>query len=192
MIDLPQQKPKHYLDAGEMFDETLVCLRKEEISDKLGKMFYQLAEKFVNHPNFVRYHHIREDLISYAVLGCIKGFSRFMPYRNILERDEHGEIISSTKQEWNGEHVEYNYLTCNNPFAYYTTTANNEILQFLKSEYKQKNISNKMKLSMGIDADEGYRDMIREQEAEKALNEPDVYEDENSNVDENGIEWEKL
>lgn len=161
------QKPANYIEPNDFFRETVQCLKKDEISNELGRMFQLLAERFVNHPKFVRYHHIRDDLISCAVMACIKGFPKFRPYRNSIERDENGEILTSTPVEWNGEVVDYDYKTCNNPFAFFTTCSHNEILQFLKSEYNQRNINNKMKLEFGLDADEGYLDMIRETTRQK-------------------------
>lgn len=192
---MQNQKSKNFLEPADFFRETLVCLRNDEnISDKLGMMFQMLGEKYVNHPKFVRYHHIRDDLISCAVLACVKGFPKFRPYRNDVIRDDNGEIITSTKVEWNGELVEYDYKTCNNPFAFFTTCATNEILQFLKSEYGQKNIVNKLKLENGLEADEGYMDMMREKDdtdySFSNRNSDDGIE-ETEIVDENSrIQWE--
>lgn len=162
---MKDNKPVNYLEPADFFRETLKCLKTDEMSDELGKMFFTLCNKYANHPRFVRYHHIREDLISFALLACIKGFPKFRPYRNDLVRDEDGNIIQSTKKEWNGEMLEYDYRTCNNPFAFFTTCAHNDMLQFLKGEYNYKNIVNKMRIENGLDADAGYNDMIRDQEA---------------------------
>lgn len=184
-------KKTNYLEPADFFRETIKCLKNDEMSDKLGSMFMMLCEKYANHPRFVRYHHIRDDLVSYALLACIKGFPKFRPYRNDLVRDEEGNIILSTKKEWNGEIIEYDYKTCNNPFAFFTTCATNEILQFLKSEYNQKNVLNKMRLENGLEADVGYTDMIRDRELaekEEAVEEEILFDSGDEVID--IIEWE--
>lgn len=187
-----QSQKTNYLEPADFFRETIICLKKDEMSEELGSMFYMLCEKYANHPRFVRYRHIRDDLISFGLLACIKGFPKFRPYRNDLVRDDEGNIIQSTKREWDGEIIEYDYRTCNNPFAFFTTCATNEILQFLKSEYNYKNIINKMRLENGMEADAGYTDMMKEREmAEKLENGEEV--DITSELDEDTqsiIEWE--
>lgn len=185
-------KKTNYLEPADFFRETIKCLKKDEMSEELGAMFYMLCEKYANHPRFVRYHHIRDDLISFALLACIKGFPKFRPYRNDLVRDEEGNIIQSTKREWDGEIIEYDYRTCNNPFAFFTTCATNEILQFLKSEYNYKNIINKMRLENGMEADAGYTDMMKEREmAEKLENgEEELLIDLEDTEPDSLIEWE--
>lgn len=190
-----RDKSKYYLTPQEFFAETIASMQAGKVSDKLARMFFKLCEKHANHPYFVRYHHIRDDLISASILGCVKGFNNFRPYKNTLIRDDNDEILSSTKVAWNGEDVEYDYRTCNNPFAYFTSCASNEILQFLKSEYKQRNVVNRVKLESGLDADEGYLDMIREKENEAkriaAEEELDLEEDEEDVSEAGGmIEWE--
>lgn len=184
-----RDKSKYYLTPQDFYAETLKSMKAGKVSDELAKMFFMLCEKHANHPSFVRYHHIRDDLVSASILGCVKGFNNFRPYKNDIVRDENEEIVSSTKVEWDGEIVEYDYRTCNNPFAYFTSCAYNEILQFLKQEYKQRNVVNKAKLESGLDADEGYLDMMREKELAAKVSEQDQEEVE-SEEQQNVIEWE--
>lgn len=192
------KKNKNYLDPAEFYQETVACLRKDEISVKLCGMFQRLCEKYVNHPKFVRYHHIREDLISVGLMACVIGFPKFRPYRNDLVRDEEGNILTSTKKVWDGEHVEYDYRYCYNPFAFFTTCINNELLQFLKREYTYKNVMNKMRLENGLEADAGYTDMLREKDRQDRIDADGGYPDsdeDDSDGDlfeefDNGVEWE--
>lgn len=152
---------KNYIEPADFFRETLRSLIADEINDKLALMFMKLANKYANHQKFVRYHHIRDDLISTGIEACVKGFPKFRPMRNILERDAEGEIISSTRVEWNNKLTEYDYRINNNPFAFFTTCMHNDILQFLKHDYNERNICNKIRLENGLDADEGYMEMMR-------------------------------
>ena len=160
------KKKKNYIEPEDFFEETLKCIIAGEISDGLGKMFMKISEKFVNHPNFVRYTHIREDFISTGCVACCRAYSQFRPDRNILTRDEDGVITSSTAVAWDGKIVPYDHNKHYNPHAFFSTVINNAILQFLKREYGYKNTINAIKLSHGLDADYGYVDMIKEQENE--------------------------
>ena len=145
-------RKKNYIEPSEFFDEMMKCLVAGQISDKLSIMFMKLSEKYANHQNFVRYYHIREDLISTAILSCVKSFPKFRPYKDM---------------EWDGKTIRpYHYTTCNNPFAFFTKCIHNDFLQLLRGEYRQRNVVNKMKLSEGLEADYGYVDMIKDKEEE--------------------------
>lgn len=177
---------KNYVQPGEFFHEMLICLNKNEISDKLSRIFMMLAERYANHQNYVRFLHIREDIISECIFACVKGFPKFRPYRNIIvERDEEGNITKSEPVQWNGEIVEYDYKIHNNPHAYFTTCMKHMLLQFLKDEYNQRNICNQMKLELGLDADPGYVDMINEREAKAKLEAEAELEEQGEEL----IEW---
>lgn len=181
---------KNYIQPADFFREMLISLKKDEISDELAKMFMLLAERYANHPNYVRFFHIRDDIISECMLACVKGFPKFRPYRTkILERDEEGNILRKEIVEWHGEIVEYNYLTCNNPHAYFTTCMKHVLFHFLKNEYTERNVVNKMKLELGLEADPAYMDMISEQER-KAILEDRYDGDDDDFDDEDVIEWE--
>jgi hypothetical protein len=207
--EIPERK---FIEPKDFFDEVLGCLRQDEISDKLAMMFFTLAEKFCNHSQWVRYRHIRDDLISEAVLSCVRASMKFSPYNKLgsllindlvrledglfkyrykgeeysfetlypsdnTEVDEtiqtHSERIvlmfdalkdSGSMIEWDGEDVVYDYKICYNPHAFFTMVMSNALKQFLKKEYNQKNIYNKMCLMHNIDPDFGYVEMIKEQE----------------------------
>jgi hypothetical protein len=139
---------KNYIEPGEFYDEMVKCLISGVVTERLGWMFYKLADKNANHRYFVRYFHIRDELISAGVLTCVEKFRKFKPLRD---------------GEWDGvTHVPYHYLTCNNPFAYYTRCIHNAFKQYLKEhEYKNRNIVNKFRVSHGLEPDDGYKDMMR-------------------------------
>jgi hypothetical protein len=190
---MTDKKPKNYIEPQDFFRETLISLQNDEATDKIAVMFMKLCDKYANHPNFVRYHHIRDDLISVGILACLKGLPKFRPFRNDLIRDEAGEILTSTRVEWGGELVEYDYRTCNNPFAFFTKCAHNEILQMLKAEYNFKNVLNKVRLENGLEADDGYTDMMRDKdEADKLANEltAELFNEDDEEPEESLIEWE--
>lgn len=203
---------RNYTEPKDFFNEMLKCLNNNEISDELTRIFMLLAEKFCNHSQWVRYRHIREDLISEGVLSCIRAYDKFSPYNKLgiliinglLHRDsddvftytykgvkyqfEHSELFtnenvgvttshsdnltdmfnalkdSESKIEWDGEMIEYDYKTCYNPHAFFTMVISNQLKQFIKKEYNQKNIVNKMCIMHNIDPDFGYTDMMSEQE----------------------------
>ena len=166
---------KNYIDTNTMFDEWVKSSKNGKISNELGLMFYKLAEKNANHRYFVRYTHIRDELISEGVLGCIRGFPKFRPFRN---DEENSKII------WDGESdIIYHHTLCNSPFSYYTRIIHNAFKQFLKQhEYKQRNISNSLRELSDLPTDEGYNDMVRQQ----ANDDPDnPYYDHDYNDDEN-------
>lgn len=176
------KKPKKYIEPSEFFEECLKSLKKGRASEELGRMFLKLCEKYANHPAFVRYHHIRDELISAGTIGCVKAFPSFKPMRNTLIRDtETDEILESIKNEWDGEIVPYDYKIHNNPFAFFTTCIQRELLQYLKKYYNERNVVNAVRLTHGLPADAGYIDML------KARGE-DVSFHEVLNDDEDGIE----
>ena len=172
-----------------MFDELLVCLKEDQMSEKLGKMILLFSTNLVKHRNFIRYGHMRDDLIGTAVLGCMKSWNKFRPMRNnVLERDEEGKVAKSERVEWDGKISTYDYNIHNSPFNFFTTCARNELLQHLKSyHYKQKNLVNELLIEIGESADYGYDEMMREkQERERT----DVYNE--SEDDESLDDLEKI
>lgn len=181
---MSENKTVNYVEPSEFFHEVLVSLKNDEISDRLSVIFMTFASKFVNHKRFVRYRHLREDLIAVAITACVKSWSKFRPIRNNLVRDEEGNIISSTKVDWDGiTIIEYDYRTCYNPFSFFTTCASNELLQFLKDEYYQRNVMNKLLLANGFDADDGYISYVKAQEDAAKL-EADAANEEMKLIDE--------
>jgi len=146
-----------YLTQRELFDELIKCRIKGEISDTLGSMFVLLSAKYSNHRNFVRYYHLKKDLVAAGCEACCRAFSKFRPYKD--------KSIT-----WDEEtHIVFDHNIHNNSFAYFTTAIHNNFLSVVKSEYNQSNIMNEMRLDNGLDASFGYEDMVAEKEArEKA------------------------
>ena len=157
------KKKEFYIDPSDFFTETLHCIKEDKASDKLARMFLLLAERRINHRMFVRYVHIREDLISIGAGACAMKFREFRPNRNILIRDEEGEIIDKTKVLWDGEMIDYDYEKHYSPYSFFSKVIENDCLQFIKKEYYQRNVTNKIKLENGIDADYGYIDAMKEE-----------------------------
>lgn len=149
---------EHYLNSGELFTELVLCRMNGEISDKLSQMFILLSERIANHRHFVRYHHLREDIIAIGQLACLRGFVGFKPYKD-----------NDLSLEWleNMVFIEYNHNYCANSFAYFTTCIRHAIIQHLKHEYRQSNIKNRSRIELGLDASFGYVDMIKEKENEQ-------------------------
>lgn len=151
---------KHYLNNSDFFYALIDSRRKNRITDKLAMMFMLLAERNVNHRHFVRYYHLRPDLVAVGQLACVKGFPKFRPFK---DKDK------SLEWEETMYEIDYDYKVCNNSHAFFTTCIRHALFQYLKSEYNQSNIVNKARLEEGLDASFGYVDMIAEKEAEEAL-----------------------
>lgn len=223
------KKTKLYLKPAIFFDETLSSLRDDKMSNKLGIMFQLLSTKYNNSHMFVRYSHVREDMIATGVLACVKGFDKFEPYNKLglaiknglLEQSDedpsvfsysdsgetitfhfqdikqHKQPITKMLQEfeksndlegWDGEILEYDHKICNNPFAFFTTCIHNSLLLFLKKEYQERNIFNKIKIQEGLEADFGYLEMVRKKDEEGLVSNPREDED-NTHLD--LIQWEE-
>lgn len=149
------EQKKIYLSQKDLFDEIIKCRIEGRISEKLGVMFMTLSRKYANHRNFVRYYHIREDLVAIGAAACCKGFDKFRPYKD-------REMV------WDEETpIKYDHNICNNAFAFFTTIARNDFIAFLKKEYNQSNITNEMRLESGLDASYGYEDFVAEREAKE-------------------------
>jgi hypothetical protein len=240
-------KSNNYIEPAEFFDTVLDSRRKGYVTEELGKMFMMLAERFCNHPNWVRYKHLREDMIAQGTFACVKAFDKFSPYNklgslivsgDVNEEDgiysytingiehrftfvefnetvtktdddgveyeapnEHKEYINDlyklhkkdkTLKGWQGEHVTYDYKTCFNPFAFYTMVISNALKQLLKTEYKQKNIFNRMCIENDLDPDYGYVEMVNELEAREKANDDASRIEEQEKADndyEGSINW---
>lgn len=222
------KKTKLYLKPHIFFNETLSSLRDDKMSNKLGIMFQLLSTKYNNSHMFVRYSHVREDMIATGCLACVKGFDKFEPYNKLglaiknglLEQSDEdpsvfsysdsGEMItfhfqdikqhkqpiaqmlkefekSNDLEGWDGEILEYDHKICNNPFAFFTTCIHNSLLLFLKKEYQERNIFNKIKIQEGLEADFGYLEMIRKKDDDDLVSNP--REDE-SRPELDAIQWE--
>lgn len=78
---MSEKKPKNYLNNADLYDELLRCQQNEVISDKLGKMFMILSQKYTNHRYFVQYPY-KEDLASLGVVACCNSYMKFDPERS--------------------------------------------------------------------------------------------------------------
>jgi len=171
-------KKKNYLEPATVFDELLRSIQQERMSEQLGAMVIIIATRYANHPMFVRYVHIREEIIANGILACCKSFMAYRPDKNnVLERDENGFVTKSEPVYWDGELVEYDYTKHNNPFTFFTTCIKNSNLQLLKKHYKQKNIVNALLVQQGENADYGYEDMMKERQR-MLMNVDDIVYDE--------------
>lgn len=149
-----------YITQRELFDEIIICRIKGKISNKLGTMFQLLSTKYSNHRNFVRYYHLKPDLIAAGCEACCKAFVKFRPHKD-------KDIIWDEQST-----IEFDHNIHNNSFAYFTTAIHNNFLTIVKAEYRQSNILNEMRLDNGLDASFGYTDMMsdkEEKEREEAL-----------------------
>lgn len=147
-----------YLPPEKFFAGVIKAKQAGRVTDELGAMFMMLAEKIANHRYWIRYNHLRDDIISESIFACMKGFKSFEPYTK-----PHREAIG---RGWEGEDVDYNYTFCNNPHAWFTTCCMNNLRQFMGREYNQRNIHNKMRIENGLDPSFGYAEMVADLEAE--------------------------
>jgi hypothetical protein len=153
---------KNYLEPAMVFAELLKSIKQGRMSEALGSMVIVISTRYANHQMFVRYVHMREEIISNGVLACCKSYMAFRPDKNkVLSRDENGFVLESEPVYWDGEIVEYDYNIHNNPFTFFTTCIKNSNLQLLKKYYKQKNIVNALLVQNGENADYGYEDMMK-------------------------------
>lgn len=72
------KKSKDYLSNKEMYQEVIECQKEGKMSDKLGKMFILLAERYSTKPNFSGYSY-RDEMVSNAILACCQAFMKFNP-----------------------------------------------------------------------------------------------------------------
>lgn len=175
---MAEEKNKNYIDPKDFFREMLITLRDGKISDKLAMMFTLLSERYTNHRNFVRYTHLRDDFVRIGVVACCKGWPKF-------------RVFKDKDNPWDGETiVEYDYKTCNNPFAYFTTCIRNDFFNFLTHEYNQSNIYNKIKTENDLEPEYGYTEMIKEQEEKERFSKVEDEEEEKSIIPEEDSEEE--
>ena len=146
-----------YLTGKELFDEIIKCRIKGRISNDLGMMFQLLSTKYSNHRNFVRYYHLKSDLIAAGCEACCKAFIKFRPYK-----DKEIEWDEATP-------IDFDHNIHNNSFADFTTAIHNNFLTIIKAEYRQSNILNEMRLDNGLEASLGFLEMSAEKEAQDKL-----------------------
>lgn len=159
------EKVNFYLPPAEFFEEVLKSKIDGKISNRLGAMFLMLAEKTTNHRYWIRYVHLKDDMIAEATCACVKAFDGFKP------------LIPSQAGEWDGKTlVKYDYLTCYNPHAWFTTAIMNRLKQFMRVEYNQTNILNKAKVNAGLDPSFGYEEVMEKEFADSFDRQPEETE----------------
>ncbi len=146
-------KSKNYLSQSELYNAIIDARIKGYMTRELGEKFMLLASKCANHRYFVRYHHLKEEIIAIGAAACCKAFPKFKPFK-----DKEAQWDEQTP-------IEYDHNVCSNSFSFFTTVIFNDIIHFLKKEYKQSNIINEKRLASGLDASYGYVDMISSKEA---------------------------
>lgn len=102
-------KKKNYIDPKKFYNEVIYSQELGYVTEELGKMFMTLAERNVNHRNFVRYPY-REDLISVGVLACMKAINKFDPsvgsnafafFTTVI----HNDLKQYIKREYNQQNI---------------------------------------------------------------------------------------
>lgn len=128
---------KYYVDKKEMFDEIVISKEKGRCSERLGEMFYKIAEKYSHHRYFRDYERrygkaFKEDLISAGIMACMKAWNKF-------------------------DHTKFD-----NPFAFFTTCIYRANMGYLTREYDYSNTKNALKVNQGMRGDYGYEEMIKD------------------------------
>jgi DNA-directed RNA polymerase specialized sigma subunit len=76
-----KREARYYLTNKDFLAELVEYKKTLIVSDKLGGMFKELAEKVGNRANFYRYTY-RDDMIAEGVLTCIKYMDNFDPEKS--------------------------------------------------------------------------------------------------------------
>jgi hypothetical protein len=123
--NLPKPKPKRrkrtkkgtalYIDKNEMMVELIKYRDTGVISEILGAMFLKLATRYTSRPNFAGYSY-RDEFISAAVYRMVEQVGKF--------------DVDHPSQ---------------NPFAYFTQMAHNQILSILNKEKRQRTMQQRLR-----------------------------------------------
>lgn len=178
------KKKKQYLPAKEFFDVVVDALRKEKLTDELARAICLLAEKQAGHSNWVRYNHLRDEIISESCLICVEKWEKFKPYRR-----QYAELVG---HEWDGEEVNYHHEIHHNPHSYFTTIISNHLKNWIKAEYNETNVVNQMRLDNGLEASEGYIEAVRKRDEKRAAEKARKQEEQTpveEKIDTSGIIW---
>ena len=74
-------KEKGYLSNKEMFEELIICQKKNVVSDKLGRMFMILATRYSTKPCFSGYSY-RLELVNSGIVACVAALHKFDPAKS--------------------------------------------------------------------------------------------------------------
>ena len=67
-----------FISSEEIWDEISNWKNTNQISDRLGQIFYEIAENMTKHPRFNRYDiELKKDMIGNAVLKMIRNLHNF-------------------------------------------------------------------------------------------------------------------
>ena len=67
-----------FIDSQEIWNEISKWKNTSQISDRLGQIFYEIAENMTKHPRFNRYDiELKKDMIGNAVLKMIRNLHNF-------------------------------------------------------------------------------------------------------------------
>ena len=76
-----KKKEEGYLSNKEMLAELIACQERNLVSDKLGRMFMILANRYATKPNFSGYSY-KDEMISNGVVACVAALRKFDPMKS--------------------------------------------------------------------------------------------------------------
>lgn len=119
-----KRKKKHFLNNGDLLEETIKSQTNGRMTDKLGKMLMILCDRYraSRTGNFTRYTYF-DEMKSAALENLVKN-------------------------AWH----KFNAELYTNAFAYYTSCVHNSYLQVLKYEKKHRNIRDSLLIESGQEA----------------------------------------
>jgi len=104
-------KERYYVRNKDLLAEIATCRKDEVITNELGRMIQKIAINYSNKGSFASYTW-REDMISEAVLTCLKYMHNFNPTKYARP----------------------------NPFAYFTTVIHNAFINYIRKQNKHSEI----------------------------------------------------
>lgn len=103
---------KNYIDPEIFKNQILICHETGNISDSLAESIQKIAQRLGYRPNFINYHHIKEEMIGDAIIKMI-------------------EALRKRK---------FNPTLGYNPFLYFTAIAFNAFVNRIKKDKKDKEL----------------------------------------------------
>lgn len=140
---------KNYISPQEFFLAVVESQKAGEMTPELVRLVYKFCDNVPMHRNWIRYVHLRQDIISECVTKCVETYSKFRPYKD-------PELAN---KQWEGE--EYHWQTHNNPHAWFTSCCFNQLRTLVMKEYNQDNIKNRIKCDEGLDPTFGYDEVYK-------------------------------
>ncbi len=81
VIDIARKKNEYYVTNEDLLQEIILFKQEGRMSEKLGKMLLQVATHYSSKSNFSGYTW-KQDMISEAVLTCVKYLKNFKPEKS--------------------------------------------------------------------------------------------------------------